>query len=723
MQVQSMANPPVRRRRPAVACTECRRRKIRCDQATPCGHCEKGGLQCIYNHMLSNAGRSHPSPPATTVDNSPPFPMNQDLIQEPGIGSLDNDFALDSVNSAIPAGSSIFTEPNSVLPAVSQHLAWDFSPSNSDIGAMVDIPVGGFEGHMDMGGHTWVEILNCDPDKFWSDSEDLRRMWRETRDLEISLATSKTPLRSHHWSPDPVSLSKLIPPQAICDALLELYINTFESAIRILHIPSFYQNYRQYWNRPDSVSDVFLCQLLLAMTIGTVFVPASPTADRLAGMRSQALAWMHYSQQWVFRKLVLEGQLNVDILQVGCLLLLCRQASPIAIGDRNFWLSEDHLLRLAMKLGLHHDPQIHNPAMFGPDAEVRRRLWVTLLELSLQASLDAGLPAPLPSDGGFNTELPSNLTDADLGSIAALIDPKPRSVFTHSTVQILLAETQRIRLRILNLLYSPGTIIPYQQALDLAAELRRACNSNLRLLQSFTSQPSVSVTPTEFQIKILDLWTRRFLLALLTPYADESRSDYSFYYTRKGRVEASSLLLSYPLTNKAAKGHSSSGSNYYIQLQISGQGIFKKVLRQATSAICDDLMQELIEDAFPVTDQEPHSKLRRIIKDSISIYRRRLEQNQASMQEYVAFTCASTQIEALSTGWNDGNHDLLPIARKALEDCRLILETAQRSITPEQTFGDTSPMMNLDQGVNFWADLLSTPFVTPPSPPLSSPLL
>ncbi|KAB8077454.1 hypothetical protein BDV29DRAFT_55769 [Aspergillus leporis] len=737
MHVDSRENPPVRRRRPAVACTECRRRKIRCDQATPCRHCEKAALRCIYNHLRPNISQSNITPPATgpviipgpqsSVNDSPQLPLSKDnKFHGFGGGSLDSDLSLDYVPSALPTSSSIFVEPNSVLSSVTQPLAWDIAPPETGIELSAEpdsvVNLQGRIGELrDQHTAPWMEILHCDPDTFWFESEDLRQMQRKIRDLELSVATSKMPSERLYWSPGSTipEVSSLIPPRATCDVLLELHVNTFESAIRILHIPSFYQEYRQYWDSPDSTSDVFLCKLLLAMAIGTLFAPASPAAGQLADMRSQALAWMHYGHQWLFRKIVLDAQLNLDILQVGCLLLLCRHTSPTAIGDRHFWLSEDSLVRMAMKLGLHRDPRIHNPVMLGTEVEARRRLWVTLLELSLQASLDAKLPAPLPSDGGFDTELPSNLSDTDLGSVATLCDPKPRSFFTHSTMQILLAETQRIRTCILNLLYSPTTRIPYQEALNLASELRRACNANLRLLQSFTPQAPGAVTPTEFQIKILDLWTRRFLLALLTPYADESCLDYSLYYTRKGRIDASLLLLSYSLSHNVATRDPSPIDSYYLQLEISGQGIFKNVLRQATAAICQDLIQELVEDVFPITDRDPHTKLCQIIEDSIGIYRARMEQNQPCMREYVAFVCASAQIEALRSGRHE-KYDIFPMAKKALGQCHHILESAQWSNSPEKNWAETMHVLDIDQGINFQADLLSAPGVSPPSPPSSS---
>lgn len=43
-----MERIPRRRRRPALSCIECRRRKIRCDRGQPCQHCVSAKLQCAY---------------------------------------------------------------------------------------------------------------------------------------------------------------------------------------------------------------------------------------------------------------------------------------------------------------------------------------------------------------------------------------------------------------------------------------------------------------------------------------------------------------------------------------------------------------------------------------------------------------------------------------------------------------------------------------------------
>lgn len=44
-----MDSPVRKRRRPAVACTECRRRKVKCDRSLPCASCVLGTLACAYN--------------------------------------------------------------------------------------------------------------------------------------------------------------------------------------------------------------------------------------------------------------------------------------------------------------------------------------------------------------------------------------------------------------------------------------------------------------------------------------------------------------------------------------------------------------------------------------------------------------------------------------------------------------------------------------------------
>lgn len=70
MKEQNENSAPIRRRRrPAVSCAECRRRKVGCDKKTPCSRCVSSQVPCVYRPPASpsecvTAGqkrpRSHP---------------------------------------------------------------------------------------------------------------------------------------------------------------------------------------------------------------------------------------------------------------------------------------------------------------------------------------------------------------------------------------------------------------------------------------------------------------------------------------------------------------------------------------------------------------------------------------------------------------------------------------------------------------------------------------
>src|SRR4051812_43948234 len=63
-----MSEPPRKRRRPAVSCTQCRRRKIKCDRSIPCNNCTKSrvGQDCDYV-----AVQAQTNPVQTTLQASP----------------------------------------------------------------------------------------------------------------------------------------------------------------------------------------------------------------------------------------------------------------------------------------------------------------------------------------------------------------------------------------------------------------------------------------------------------------------------------------------------------------------------------------------------------------------------------------------------------------------------------------------------------------------------
>ncbi|GIC93060.1 fungal specific transcription factor domain-containing protein [Aspergillus udagawae] len=273
--------------------------------------------------------------------------------------------------------------------------------------------------------------------------------------------------------------------------------------------------YRKYWQDPRSVSDCVVWKMLLVMAVGVFFCPGS------AALQSRAAAWIMGGRRWLARHSVECAQFDLNTVQICCLLFVNSQTSRER--SEPFGLLKETLICMAMKLGFPQESSKHFPPMSASEAEMRQRLWTTVLKIAIQSSFDSGL-LPLIFEG-YNCTTTSNLDDADLLGTSSLA-PQPLPVFTQSTVSMVLASTQRIRLRILHLMNAPGTTLTYQDTLQLTKELDGISNENLARMQSLTAS---STRPTNY-IKILD-----------------ARANPCYYYSRKVRMEATAVLLSNPL--------------------------------------------------------------------------------------------------------------------------------------------------------------------------------
>ncbi|RAL60354.1 hypothetical protein DID88_000130 [Monilinia fructigena] len=134
-------------------------------------------------------------------------------------------------------------------------------------------------------------------------------------------------------SPVPSGYRDFVPEKEISDRLVNAYFRTFESVYRILHIPTFDEEYEEYWKNPPAASMAFVIKLLLVMAIGTCFYedPILPTS-----LRPKAQHWIAAAQAWVSAPSE-KHRLNIVGLQIHCLLLIARQVN--AVGGDLTWIS------------------------------------------------------------------------------------------------------------------------------------------------------------------------------------------------------------------------------------------------------------------------------------------------------------------------------------------------------------------------------------------------
>jgi hypothetical protein len=77
------------------------------------------------------------------------------------------------------------------------------------------------------------------------------------------------------------------------------------------------------------------------------------------------------------------------------------------------WILIGVIIRIALRMGLHRDPS-HWPHIRPLQAELRRRLWITLYQMDFFTSTQVGLPRII-KDSQCDTRPPAHLLDHDIG--------------------------------------------------------------------------------------------------------------------------------------------------------------------------------------------------------------------------------------------------------------------------------------------------------------------
>lgn len=364
-------------------------------------------------------------------------------------------------------------------------------------------------------------------------------------------------------------------------------MRTIETIYRILHIPTFMKDYEALWQSDDTQShSPLLMQLKLVLAIGATMY------DDTFSMRSTAIQWIYEAQTWVSNP-ESKSRLTLHAIQINVLLLIARDIADV--GGETIWISAGALYRSAVHMGLHRDPAFvpHLQRTSFP-AEMRRRLWNTILEISLQASITSGGP-PFVSLDDFDTSAPGNFDDDQLTAE----EPQARleGDFTESSIAIALRRTFPVRLAVAKSLNDIGSHGTYEQTLGMDRDLRAAYKDMCRSFQAFGSHAALS---TSFGAIYLDITMHRYLSALHAPYFGPTYRDAAYAHSRKVVVESSLKIWRIPQTCTTTLQPSNTPAppckEYMRRLTVCGSGFFRTITFQAVLLIAVELRMQLQEE-------------------------------------------------------------------------------------------------------------------------------
>ncbi|KAE8383481.1 hypothetical protein BDV26DRAFT_287667 [Aspergillus bertholletiae] len=743
-----------KRRRQAVVCTECRRRKIACDRNTPCAQCIQSNSPCTYYNSYNSYSAS--ADLSSDQDNGiKPHPIRSSSTAFHGFGPRTQLPTSTAVNYHSTYTST--AEINPLLPAATTALdagatSWFDTTSLGALSVPLNLAIEttpapfsdvGLEGVTGLAESTAADVMESSvspsqpPAKIVFVKSRLygpsHWMTLFRKGLFDDIAGALSPdgddsglqkckqlargLKARS-SPNFQSLSRplryLMPSREVSDRLVQLYLRTFESVLRVLHVPSFQEDYVQYWSNPEAAGESLVLQILLVMAIGTCFYPDSLSSEGAGGgptLHDQSTQWIHAAHIRLtapFRK----KHLDLRGVQTQCLLVIALTTNTNAVGGDLTSITTASLIQSGMAIGLHLGPS--QLPVTPLEAEVRRRLWATMLELAVQASLDSGMPPVISAETLDSCELPSNLDDSQMsGSTTSLPASEPITTFSQSSIQCALLRSLPIRLKIAETLSQlRSELLPYDTARSMGAELTAVLRETSDLIDSFVPTP-----PSAFQIQLQDLLARRFLLILHAQFGHKASNDVNYHFSRTVCLDCSLLLLS-PSPNSstsediAPHGRSTPPSpvDDYTNLRLYGDGLFKSVFLAASLTVCTELLLQLREDSSPAASSLSRRELIQAIEDATSLTRRRILRGETSVKAHTFLACVLAKV-GVSRRRPSLQHKspidqvVVDTAKRTLDSCAHILEARLRRV---EVTRNPEPNANASRGNG-----ISLPELTP----------
>lgn len=477
----------------------------------------------------------------------------------------------------------------------------------------------------------------------------IRKCKTVARSIKIARPTRGFPIRERNLT---------LPSREVADAMVELYFQCFESAHRILHEPTFWAEYQSYWGSPATVPAGLRIKILLVIAIGFGVSNHDGVDDAHSTMVHQ---WIYSAQNWLSGPLE-KDRLNITGMQVHCLTILARQV--FSIGGDLVWVSTGSLVHGAMQIGLHRDPR-HLPKISLLQAEVRRRLWATILDMVAQTSLDSAMPPRISFDE-FDTEAPSNINDHEIDDSTQILPLHPRNVFTSTSIQLILFDTLRLRLRVLQLINGLHSELYYPDVLTLSSEITEAYRACHKFLDD-----NANSGVTSFHRMLLEFLLRRFLLPLHCPFASKSRNNELFYYSRKVSLDTA-LVLTCPEPDER-----------FARLLSTGGGLFREGMRCALTVITFELISQAgVQSLDGTLERNSQSRdiLKQIIKHRISLSLDRIRQGETNIKAHTYLSMVLSLVEAIETDTPPALK-IANSARDSLKLCHGLLQARLASTT------------------------------------------
>ncbi|KAF2184936.1 hypothetical protein K469DRAFT_666334 [Zopfia rhizophila CBS 207.26] len=438
-----MSESKTKRRRLVLSCFECKRRKLKCGRETPvCSRCinvgnpelckydprfsmgtdtDVAGLACSNQAWSPNNSMSQL--PTTTFDNFDASLIG-DNCQPSSWLPFQLDLDLESSSSKVLDSESLI---DSLKSQMQQQPVTDQRKSLN----------GRFRGP----SHSTSIIASF---------QDLSRFMKQTvEDHHILGApqwatytpSAEQPLPSYSKDEVEQVIKHLLPAEERCRRLSKSYFDHFTGIYALFHVPSFWQEYQNYWDGTHNDPVRFNAMLLAVMSCSRCLFADDPLSfdGDSSTARNEAVEWLHAVEAWQGYRPA--KSTTIEVFQVRCLVLFSKTLNDIDREDH--YTASQTLLADAISNGLHRDWKLLGVDESVYERELRRKVWSAVAEQDIAACIERGVPsmvsnlfADIGQPKGYNdcdyyssTEFEpsdqpdSQLTDSSFAKIAHSIRP------------------------------------------------------------------------------------------------------------------------------------------------------------------------------------------------------------------------------------------------------------------------------------------------------------
>ncbi|KAL3704326.1 hypothetical protein TMatcc_010017 [Talaromyces marneffei ATCC 18224] len=356
-----------------------------------------------------------------------------------------------------------------------------------------------------------------------------------------------------------------LPPRPICDTLLSQYF-TSPMVLPIIHTIKFQNEvnpppkavheimllttqYEKFWHNPTKAPPLWV-GLLFSILACVASVQQAMLSTTETSNQQPALPVKPLRSKTV-QCLIMGNYTNANSYALETLVMYLL-GTYIGKPDSSFdgWFLMGTIIRLAMRMGYHRDPNTQTDSKITPfEGEMRRRRWHAILQLDTLISFQMGMPSMIPPEF-CDTESPRNLNDEDIWPAIETLPPsRPSSDYTPALYTIAKVAVMNMFRKVLVHTHSSSSSSSsnppsYPVTIDLDAKLRETYASIPETLkwrpinQSFTVSSGLIINRCTIELLYL-----KSVMVLHRRYLNTERHDPQREFSRRACINAALEVL------------------------------------------------------------------------------------------------------------------------------------------------------------------------------------